>query len=287
MEETSWFIIAREQKFFIHNRLEISGRRLEHREVLMALTTEEERKRLREKGLYASEKCDNCLKPIMEPVRYIGRGASKKETWCSSCATGTDMAHVLNPEEKTETEESVMATKEKKSAEKKEKKEKILGVFREGTPMGDLASALEDEKPHKLEPILIGIRKTYKLADGWRGIGPLKSTGEKKGLYGVILDKEKGTIQIKLGKVSKKAPVAKAPAETSAKKKAASKVNGKEQEEVTSKQQVAVERLVRGTLKNGKDWTRNKLIEYLQKEHEIEPKRAQHALAEEIRKGGI
>ncbi len=258
----------------------------------MAQTTEEERKELKVKGLYASEKCDHCGKPIMEPARYVGRGPSKKETWCSTCATGTDLAHASGPEEKTiQTGEDKMAKKEKmekKVVVKKEQKEKILGAFRADTPMGDLALALQDEKPHKLDSILVVIRKKYKLADGWRGIGPLKSTGEKKGLYGVILDKEKNMIQIKLGRVSKPKKAAKAEEEPEkVEKKASSKANGKEQEPVSSKQQGAVERLVRGTLKSGKDWTKNKLVEYLEKEHEIDPKRTRHALAEEIRKGGV
>jgi hypothetical protein len=266
----------------------------------MAKTTEEERRQLKERGLYASEKCDNCGKPLMEPCSYAGRGASKKEVWCSKCATGASLAHVLGSDGKvTKTEESDMAEKkEKKVVEKKEKKEKVLGAFREGTPMGDLATALADEKPHKLESILPAIRKTYKLAEGWRGIGPLKTVGEKKGLYGVIFDKEKGTIQIKLGKPAKKAekkeePEEKAPKEKASAKKEAkptSKANGKEVVEeapVTSKQQEAVQRLVRGTLKSGKDWTRNKLIEHLKDQHEIEPKRAQQAIADEIQKGGI
>ena len=273
----------------------------------MAKLSQEEINGLKARGLYVTEKCDNCNKPILEPIRYVGKGASKKEVWCSVCATGATMGKVVEQNE-TKMEGTDMAKKEAGGKKQAVVAEKILGAFRAGTPMGDLAEALQDEKPHKLESILPAIRKKYKLADGWRGIGPLKSTGEKKGLYGVIFDREKGTIQIKLGKPSAKKveekpkgkakPVeeveekAEAPKQSKKATKAASKPNGKvaepeEEEPATSKQQVAVGRLVRGTLKNGKDWTRNKLIEFLKSQHQIDEKRTGQAIDDEISKGGI
>src|SRR6266705_879869 len=96
---------------------------------------------------------------------------------------------------------------------------KVLGYFRKGTALGDLAQALSDKKPHKLSHTLSVIRKRHKLVKEWRGYGVLKTVGKAKRAFSVVVDSKSDTIQLRGGAkaasskktVRKVAPAKKAP----------------------------------------------------------------------------
>jgi hypothetical protein len=243
----------------------------------MALLSGAEIEKLKEQGIYVREKCDHCGKPILSSVSYIPKGS--KEVWCLQCGKGSNVV------EANLTEEMNMkkAAKEKKAAPK-EKVEKILGHFRKGTALGDMAEMLQDEKPHKLSTLLVGIQKKHKLEDGWRGFGTLRTVGEKKGTFGIVVDKEDDRIQLKFGKATSEFSPNEEKKKLSAK---SSKPALQDKEPVTSKTQNATARLVRRTLKSGKNWTKNKLVEHMHKEHGIEQKRTEMAITDELKNGGL
>jgi uncharacterized Zn finger protein (UPF0148 family) len=246
----------------------------------MALLTAEEKAALAKEGLWVREKCDGCKKPILSPVSFVKKDG---RVFCASCQKGQDL---VLADTKKENEE--MKTKaEKKAAPKKESKT-IAGHLREGTAIADLYLFLEDEKKHKLGDAKKLIAK-YK-ADPMGRIYQLGRYG-KKGpeFWAVIVDEE--TIQMKKGKAAATAPKPKAAAKEkeAPAKKAVSK---KEQEPdetaaMPSKALKATMALVRRTLKSGKDWTKNKLMEHLIEEHDQDPKRIAAAVQEEIKAGGI
>src|SRR6266566_5657486 len=76
---------------------------------------------------------------------------------------------------------------------------KVLGYFRKGTALGDLAEALSDRKSHKLGHTLSTIRKRHKLVKAWRGYGVLKTVGKAKRAFSILVDSDKDTIQLKGG----------------------------------------------------------------------------------------
>lgn len=246
----------------------------------MALLTDAEIEQLKEQGIYVREKCDHCGKPILSSVSCLKNGG--KEVWCLKCGKGSNVVDANLTEEMT----MKKAAKEKKD-EPKEKVEKVLDHFRKGTALGDMAATLEDEKSHKLEALLIGIRKKYKLDDSWRGFGTLRSVGEKKGTFGIVVDKENDRIQLKFGKASSKSEKKEKVESKVSSESKSERIETKEKEPVTSKTQNATARLVRRTLKSGKDWTKNKLVEHLHKEHGIEQRRTEMAITEELKNGGL
>lgn len=271
----------------------------------MALLTAAEKKQLAEQGYHgAKEKCDNCGKPLAG-LEYIGpvRGIPKGQKWCENCVTGQRMTEVPIQEEKR-------MRKEKTEKAGKEKTSKVAGHLVAGTAIADIYLYLQDEKVHKIADVKKGPLAKHK-ADPMGRMQQLGRYGKKFGAWAVTIDTEAGTIQMKLGKGAakvstpakeKEEPAVKKGKKVSSKKAAEEEPEEpeEEQEETTeeeeveeevqekpSKQQSAVQKLVRRTLKSGKDWTKNKLIEYLNKEHKIDPKRTEMAITEELKAKGI
>lgn len=237
----------------------------------MALLTAEEKAKLAEEGIgYGiKEKCDGCHKPILSPMSYVKKG----KVFCANCIKGHDLV-LQNTKEENE-----MATKkaEKKAAPKKETA-KIAGHLVEGTAIADLYTFLEDEKKHPLSAAKKILAKHK--ADPMGRIYQLGRYGKKFGAWAVTVDED--TIQMKKGKAAAQAASKPAKEETKKSKKSEPEEKGL----VSSKALKATAALIRRTLKSGKDWTKNKLIEKL-KEDGADPKRVEAALAEELKAGGI
>lgn len=252
----------------------------------MALLTAEERAKLAEEGLWVREKCDGpCGKPILSPVSFIKKVKGKEQTWCAGCAKGQDLVLAETKVTTKEENEMAKAKAEKKAAPKKETS-KIAGHLVEGTAIADLYQFLEDEKKHSLKDAKKVLAKHK--ADPMGRIYQLGRYGKKFGLWGVIVDED--TIQLKKGKEAAAASKKKAPKEKEEPKKKATSKKEQEPEEkgaMPSKALKATMALVRRTLKTGKDWTKNKLMEHLIKEHDQDPKRIAAAVQEEIKAGGI
>lgn len=245
----------------------------------MAKLTAEEKAKLAKEGIWVTEKCDCCGKPILSPPIYI-RG---KQELCSMCATGKNLVLANAKEENEEMKKKA----EKKAAPKKET-QKIAGHLVEGTAIADLYQFLEDEKKHSLKDAKKLLSKHK--ADPMGRIYQLGRYGKKFGLWGIIVDED--SIQLKKGKGAATAASKPAKKEKEAPAKAKKATSKKEQEpeetEATpSKALKATMALVRRTLKSGKDWTKNKLMEHLVDEHDQDPKRIASAVQEEIKAGGI
>jgi hypothetical protein len=188
-------------------------------------------------------------------------------------------------EPQTEEEENVQMVKksDKKAPTETEVKEKVLGYFRKETAIGDLAEALLDEKPHKLSTLMEKIKKTYKVNPEFR-LTIFKKESKARNLCGIIVDRDADTIQIKIGKgqpIPSKKPVATKVAATAPAPKA--KQIAKAEDEDSS----AVAKLVRKVLATDGQWTKNKVVDAIRKDHSIEPKMVQAAIAAEIRGGGV
>jgi hypothetical protein len=82
---------------------------------------------------------------------------------------------------------------------------KVLGYFRKGSALGDLAEILADHKTHKLGRTLETIRKRHKTTKTWRGYGVLRTVGKSKRAFSITVDRAKDTIQLK-GGVKKASP---------------------------------------------------------------------------------
>jgi hypothetical protein len=82
------------------------------------------------------------------------------------------------------------------------KSTKVLGLFRTGTAIGDLVSALKDGSPHKLNTLRSSIRKRYKLANGWNGIQVVRAVGKRTRKFSVTADRKNGTVQVKVKKAA-------------------------------------------------------------------------------------
>jgi hypothetical protein len=249
----------------------------------MALLTAEERAKLAEGGLWVKEKCDVCNKPILSPVSFIKKIQGKEKVLCAGCAKGQDLVLANTKEEN----EMKVKKDEKKKAPKKETS-KIAGHLVEGTAIADLYQFLEDEKKHPLAAAKKVLSKHK--ADPMGRIYQLGRYGKKFGLWGVIVDED--TIQLKLGKEAASASSKKASKKKEKEAPAKKSTSKKEQEPeetaaMPSKALKATMALVRRTLKSGKDWTKNKLMEHLKKEHDQDPKRIAAAVQEEIKAGGI
>src|SRR5690242_9927082 len=108
----------------------------------MALLTAEEKAALAKEGIWVSEKCDCCGKPIQSPVSFI----KGKQRICLNCAKGSDKVLANTKEENEE-----MKKKAEKKAAPKEETKKIAGHLVEGTAIADLYEFLEDEKKHSLK----------------------------------------------------------------------------------------------------------------------------------------
>lgn len=251
----------------------------------MALLTAEEKAKLAKEGIYVKEKCDKCGQPILSSVSYTKKVSGKFETWCSKCSKGHDftMSNI-------KTEETEMKKKREKKAAPKKETSKIAGHLVEGTAIADLYQLLEDEKVHKLSEAKRALAK-HKANPSGR-IYQLGRYGRRFGLWGLIVGED--TIQMKLGKAASQVkPEKKAKAggkkESSKPAKAAAK-KGQEPEETAaapSKALKATAALVRRILKDGKNWTKNKLIETLKTEHGQDSKRVAAAIQHEIDNGGI
>lgn len=235
----------------------------------MALLTAEEKAKLAQEGLWVKEKCDCCKKPILSPLTYI----RKNQVLCSICAKGQDLT-VANMKE-----ENKMATKKaEKKAASKNGSSKIAGHLVAGTAIADLYLFLEDEKKHSLKDAKKVLAKHK--AEPMGRVYQLGRYGKKLNLWAVIVDED--TIQMKKGKGVAAAAASKTKKATSKKEH-----EPEEKEAVPSKALKATAALVRRTLKTGKDWTKNKLIEHLKEEHDQDSKRVEAALKEELKAGGI
>jgi hypothetical protein len=249
----------------------------------MALLTAEEKAKLAQEGLWVREKCDICDKPILSPVSYIKKIQGKEKVVCAGCAKGQDLVLSNTKEEN----EMAKVKAEKKAAPKKEST-KVAGHLNAGTAIADLYQFLEDEKVHKLADAKKLIAKFKVDASG--RISQLGRYGKKFGAWGLIITED--TIQMKLGKAAATAAPAKKakPKEKEAPAKKATSKKEQEPDEMAampSKALKATMALVRRTLKTGKDWTKNKLMEHLMQEHDQDPKRVAAAVQEEIKAGGI
>lgn len=237
----------------------------------MALLTAEEKAKLAQEGLWVKEKCDCCGKPILSPLSYL----KKNQVLCALCAKGQDLT-VVNMKEETK-----MATKKAEKKEKAGTSKKVGGVLIAGSAIADLYELLSDGKRHSFsEGNKIVAKHKRDLAGR---LGNLRRVGERKRAWGLIVDDDAKTIQMKLG-----APGKSSTNHLPAKKATSKKEHEPEEKEaVPSKALKATAALVRRTLKTGKDWTKNKLIEHLKEEHDQDSKRVEAALKEEIKAGGI
>jgi hypothetical protein len=248
----------------------------------MALLSPEERKKIQEQtGNYVTEACDVCHKPIFDYVRYILKSG---QVVCSKCKTGQRF-EVDTKKTKEENEEMATAKKAVKK-EATEKTSKVAGHLLAGTAIADLYLFLKDEKRHSLKDTLKAISKHK--ADKMGRLRQLARYGKKFGTWAVVIDDEAETVQLKLGKGAAKEAAKPVKKEPAAKKAAGKKVEDKEDESKGSdKKLAAIQKLIRRTIKDGKDLTRSKVIEQVSEEHELEPRQVQEALNTEIKLGGI
>ena len=254
----------------------------------MALLSAEEKAKLGREGVWgAKEKCDECGDPLLMGISFIRKG----QTMCKGCY---DAGKRISGHGKKATqiksnlkEENVMATKQNK----KEVVEstKVGGFLIAGSALADMYEVLEDEKKHGFAELKKICAKHKKDLVG--RLGNLRRVGEKKKSWGLIVDKEGSTVQMKLGAAPKSAPAPKVKAKEVVAPKASAKTSKKSEPEddssSSSKTLKAVATLVRRTLKSGKDWTKNKLIENMVDEHDMDPKVVKEALNSEIKAGGI
>lgn len=250
------------------------------------MSPEKTRKLFEETGNWVNEECDICHNPILTPYSY----KKKNQTLCAICAKGHDLVSTKIKEEN----ENMKATAEKKAAKASGKEvpsTKIAnGHLRKETAIGDLYEFLEDEKKHPLKDALKSIAK-YKIEPMGR-LQQLNRYGKKFGWF-VSIDKEAGVVQMKMGKPTSDGTAKKAKKEADEedepKPKAKAKAKDKEEDDAPAqtKQQASVRKLVRRTLTDGKDYTRNKLIEKLVDEYELEAKDVQQAINMEVRAGGV
>ena len=238
----------------------------------MALLTAEEKAKLAQEGIWVTEKCDCCKKPILAPPTYWKKGQSL----CATCAKGQNQVLAKIKEEN----EMEKKAKEKKAGEKTETK-KIAGHLVEGTAIADLYQYLEDEKKHPLKDAVKLLSKHK--ANPMGRIYQLGVYGKKFGGWGILVDQEANTIQMKLGK---QAAIAAKSVKT-AKSAKPEKKSEVVKEAIPSKALKATATLVRRVLKTGKNWTKNKLIETMKKEHDQDPKRVEAAIKEELQNGGL
>lgn len=175
--------------------------------------------------------------------------------------------------EPTKQEEVEMAKQQKEVP-----KDKILGYFRRGTAMAAFVEPLLDEKVHKLSAVFTAAKKAG--ADPEFRLTVFRQKCGEMDLGGVVVDRDADTIQFKKGKGN---PLPKSAKKVTASAPAAQAKKAKNGNSTTS--DVAV--LVRKLLKNGSDWTKNKLVEKIHADHSIEPKRIHAAIAAEINGKGI
>lgn len=264
----------------------------------MSLLTAAERAKLAEQGVYVREKCDECGEIILTEYTFV---AKDKLTRCAKCydkykgRPATSGGSILEEAEKMAVKAKDKAAK--KSGEKVESK-KIFGVILPGTAIADLAEFLQDEKKHSIKDTLAAISSKHK-ADKMGRLKQLQRYGKQKNLWGVTIDSDAGTVQLKMGKGAASATVKAAPAakkEKEDKPKAKEKAKPAKEEdsagddevaEAPSKQQQSLQKLVRKALKGKDDWTENNLIDHLKEEHDLETKRIQAAIQAEIKGGGI
>lgn len=174
---------------------------------------------------------------------------------------------------------------------------KLLGYFRGGkTAMAYLISRVEDEKVHRLAPILAELKSKFKVDPMYR-VQRLRQEGVERKAWAVLVDKDAGTIQLRTDKaaITKLASNGRKPSNG---KKTNAKSNGKKGRtkksafpetgaQASEKAQKAAAVLIRRTLSaGGDDWTRNKMVEKLKRDG-IEPKVTLEALTAEIKKNGI
>lgn len=86
---------------------------------------------------------------------------------------------------------------------------KVLGFFRKGSALGDLAQILSDRKPHRLGQTLAMIRKRHKTAKVWRGYGVLRTVGKTRKAFSIKVDRSSDTIQLTGGRRFRPKKVAK------------------------------------------------------------------------------
>jgi hypothetical protein len=255
----------------------------------MALLTAAEMAKLAKEGLWVKEKCDICGNPLVVPVKYIIKG----QDVCPNCRAKIKGSVPVSKTKLREEKEMKNQKDAKKGKEEVESK-KVGGYLIAGSCLADLYETLEDEKKHPFTELRKICVKHKKDLSG--RLGNLRRVGEKKKAWGLIVDGEASTVQMKLGAPPKgaAAPAKKAKHkededEKPAKKAASKKVNGRagEDEPTSSKAERAAAMLVRRVLKSKKDWTRNKLTEHLVDEYELDVDDVKQALNSEIKAGGI
>ena len=189
-------------------------------------------------------------------------------------------------------EEEKEMKKAVKKAVKKESAEKVGGLFRKGTALAYLYEILEDEKPHSLKKLNASLIEKFtsgKKAEDkqnqadWR-VRRFREAGESTGKFALIRDRENGTLQLKFGKAKSKVVGKKAKKVV---KKGAGKSAPSSSEEENGRSSRSVITLVRRTLKDGGDWTKNKVVDSLKKNFSIASQDTLAALREETKKGGI
>lgn len=252
----------------------------------MALLTRVEKDALKAKGLYVNEKCDACGNPILTCVSYKSKDG--KETYCEPCGKARGPMH-----QKIEKEREKM----NKQKAKDEGTNKVGGVLRPGTAIAFAYEQLQDGKNHPVKDVAKAIQKKHGV-NGMARIQQLQRYGKKKGKWAVTMDEDAGTVKMTLGKGAAKV-TAPAPAKSKAApakaqapaKKAGPSPKGKataSDSDASSTVATAVASLVRRTLKDGKtEWTKNKLVEHLKKEHGVLPETTRKALDAELRRGGV
>ena len=90
---------------------------------------------------------------------------------------------------------------------------KVAGMYQPKSAMGQLFSVLKDQRPHQLASLkkaVRGVKVEHRLY--WIG-----AQGKEKKAWGLTINKEKGTVQMKLTATGKKLA---APAKTAASKSA-------------------------------------------------------------------
>ena len=224
---------------------------------------------------------------LLEKKRKIFEGVRRKWEERPRVAKEEPEEQIEEESEESEMGKKVAKKAVKKEAVKKEAAEKVGGIFRVGTALAFLYEVFEDEKAHSKKKVLADLAKKFGckgLQGEWR-IRRFREKGEALGAYALTLDSEEGTLQLKFGKGDKKAPAKKAAAKAT---KKASKAEDKAGAPKDGKATKAVASLIRRTLAgSGKSWTKNKLVEHLSEEFNIEPDDTRAAIKNELKSGGI
>lgn len=173
----------------------------------------------------------------------------------------------------------------KKQKEEKAKAPKesstVFGCLRAGTAIAEMRQLLDDQKKHSLKDLQkVCDKHKVNLTGRLYQLGVYgKHPDATNGGWGLTTDED--TVQLTVGKAAAQAKKAKPE-----KKEAAKAPKESDSKDVSSRALKMVAQQLRRTLKSGKTWTKNKIIQALVKDG-VDQKTVEAALKSEIKAGGI